>query len=185
MHTYTGIFCSTQAHTTIPGNTVKSSLKNGICFYGGSQNVISDNTVIGNAVSGVEVAGYSNTIINNDVEGNGRGVGLGASYSVVFGNNLQSNTESGIFLAGSKNIISENNIGGNKYGVFVTLQLFAPLENRLYSNNFVDNRFNAFDNSSALTEIWDNGEIQAGTSGATTSQSTLTLLSRVHQASET
>ncbi len=158
VHTYTGIFCSTQAHTTITGNTVKASLKNGICFYGGSQNVIADNTVIGNAVSGVEVAGYSNTIINNDVEGNGRGVGLGACNSVVFGNNLQSNTESGIFLAGSKNIISENNIGGNKYGVFVTTQLFAPLENRLYSNNFVNNRFNAFDNSSALTEIWDNGK---------------------------
>ncbi len=63
LHTYTGIFCSTQAHTTITGNTVKASLKNGICFYGGSQNVISDNTVIGNAVSGVEMAGYSNTII--------------------------------------------------------------------------------------------------------------------------
>ncbi len=99
-HTYTGIFCSTQAHTTITDNTVKASLKNGICFYGGSQNTVSDNTVIGNAVSGVEMAGYSNTISNNDIEGNGRGVGLGSSYSVLFGNNIQGNTESGVFLAG-------------------------------------------------------------------------------------
>ncbi len=64
------------------------SIKNGICFYGGSQNIVSDNNVVGNAVSGIEMAGYSNVISKNNVVGNFRGVGLGASYSVVFGNNI-------------------------------------------------------------------------------------------------
>ncbi|MGA2681047.1 MAG: NosD domain-containing protein [Candidatus Bathyarchaeia archaeon] len=161
-NTYTGIFCSTQTSITITQNTVKSNFKNGICFYGGSQNNVSDNNVIGSAASGIEMAGYSNVISKNNVEGNFRGVGLGTIYSVLFGNNIVGNTESGIFLAGSKNIISANNIQNNKYGVFVTMQLTAPLENRIYHNNFLDNRFNAFDNSSALIENWDNGAKSGG-----------------------
>jgi parallel beta-helix repeat protein len=160
--TYTGIFCSTQAYTTITGNTVENSRKNGICFYGGSQNIISDNDVIANAVSGIEMAGYSNLISENNFVGNFRGVGLGTSYSVLFGNNIASNTESGVFLAGSNNIISENNFTNNKYGVFVTPQLTAPLSNLIFHNNFVNNFHNAYDNSSALIEAWDNGGKSGG-----------------------
>jgi parallel beta-helix repeat protein len=161
-NTYTGIFCSLQSSTTINQNTVSSSKKNGVCFYGGSLNNVSDNNIIGNAVSGIEMDGYSNTISKNNIQGNYRGVGLGASYSVLFGNNIQSNTESGVFLAGSQNIISANNISNNKYGVFVTLQLTAPLENRIYHNNLASNSYNAYDNSSALIEYWDNGAKSGG-----------------------
>ena len=50
-HTYTGIFCSTQAYTTITGNTVENSIKNGIGFFGGSQTFVSNNNVVGNGVS--------------------------------------------------------------------------------------------------------------------------------------
>jgi parallel beta-helix repeat protein len=161
-NTYTGIFCSIQSSTTITQNTVESSIKNGICFYGGSLNNISDNNIIGNPVSGIEMDGYSNTISKNNIQRNYRGVGLGASYSVLFGNNIQSNTESGVFLAGSQNVISANNISDNKYGVFVTLQLTAPLGNRIYHNNLVNNTYNAYDNSSALIEYWDKGPQSGG-----------------------
>jgi parallel beta-helix repeat protein len=161
-NTYTGIFCSTQNQITITQNTIKSNFKNGICFYGGGQNTVSSNSVVGNAVSGIEIAGYSDVISENNIVSDYRGIGLGTSYSVVFGNNIQANIESGIFLAGSKNIISENNIQSNKYGIFVTLQLTAPLENRIYHNNFVSNIYNAWDNSSAMTEYWDNGAKSGG-----------------------
>jgi parallel beta-helix repeat protein len=161
-NTYTGIFCSIQSSTTITQNTVKSSKKNGVCFYGGSLNNVSDNNIIGNAVSGIEIEGYSNTISKNNIQGNYRGVGLGASYSVLFGNDIQSNTESGVFLAGSQNVISANNISNNKYGVFVTTQLTAPLGNKIYQNNLVNNIYNAYDNSSALVEYWDNGAKSGG-----------------------
>ena len=161
-HTYTGIFCSTQAYTTITGNTVENSIKNGIGFFGGSQTFVSNNNVVGNGVSGIEMAGYSNVISKNNVVGNFRGVGLGASYSVLFSNNIASNTESGVFLAGSRNIISENNFTSNKYGVFVTAQLTAPMTNEIYHNNFENNVYNAYDNSSALIETWDNGAKSGG-----------------------
>ncbi len=161
-NTYTGIFCSTQSSTTITQNTIESSHKNGICFYGGNQNNISGNNVTGNSVSGIEMAGYSNTISENNIQGNYRGIGLGTTYSVVFGNNIESNTESGIFLAGSKNIISANNITSNKYGVFVTPQLTAPLADEIFHNNLESNSYNAYDNSSALIESWDAGTKSGG-----------------------
>lgn len=161
-NTYTGIFCSIQSSTTITQNTVKSNIKNGICFYGGSLNTVLDNTIIGNKASGIEMDGYSNTISKNNIQGNYRGVGLGASYSVLFGNNIQSNTESGVFLAGSQNIISANTISNNEYGVFVTVQLTAPIGNSIYHNNLINNRYNAYDNSSGLVENWDNGAKSGG-----------------------
>jgi len=106
--------------------------------------------------------GYSNTISKNNIQGNYRGVGFGTSYSVLFGNNIQSNTESGVFLAGSQNMISANVISNNKYGVFVTTQLTAPLGDRIYHNDLVNNIYNAYDNSSALVEYWDNGSHSGG-----------------------
>ncbi|HMK94350.1 MAG TPA: right-handed parallel beta-helix repeat-containing protein [Candidatus Limnocylindrales bacterium] len=161
-NTYTGIFCSIQSSTTISQNTVKSCRKNGICFYGGFLNSISSNDIVGNAVSGIEIEGYSNTIVKNNIQGNYRGVGLGASYSVLFDNNIQSNAESGVFLAGSQNVISANAISNNKYGIYVTLQLTAPLANRIYHNNLANNIYNAYDNSLALIEYWDNGAKSGG-----------------------
>ena len=161
-NTYIGLWGSTPMSTTITQNTITGSIKDGIRFFGSSQNTISDNNITGNAVSGIAINGYQNTIINNSITNNFRGIGLGASYSVVFGNNIQSNQESGIFLSGSQNAIAENNFAGNKYGVYVTLQLTGPMGNRIFHNNFNQNYYNAFDNSSGLIEVWDNGSVGGG-----------------------
>ena len=155
---YLGIFCSIQSYTQIKGNTITANLKDGIRFYGGSLNEISDNDIIGNSVSGIAVAGYSNIISKNKLENNLRGIGLGSTYSVVSGNILESNTESGIFLAGSQNTISANTISNNKWGIYITPQLAASHANRLYHNNFLNNDYNAYDNSSYIVEYWDNGQ---------------------------
>ena len=153
---YIGLWGSTPTSTTITQNTITGSIKDGIRLYGSSQNTISNNNITGNAVSGIAINGYQNTITNNSITNNFRGIGLGASYSVIFGNNIQSNQESGIFLSGSQNAIAENNIAANKYGVYVTLQLTGPMGNRIFHNNFNQNYWNAFDNSSGLIEVWDN-----------------------------
>ena len=159
---YIGIFCSLQSSTTVTNNIVSSSVKDGIRFYAGSLNNISNNSIIGNAVSGIALGGYSNIVSGNILQNNVRGIGLGSSYSVVFDNKITSNTESGIFLSGSKNIISANDISTNKYGVFITTQLAAPRENEFYHNNFENNGHNAFGNSSFLVESWDNGYPSGG-----------------------
>ncbi len=161
-NTYIGLWGSTPTSTTITQNTITRNIKDGIRFYGSSQNTISDNNITGNAVSGIAINGYQNTITNNSITNNFRGIGLGASYSILFGNNIKSNQESGIFLSGSQNAIAENNFAGNKYGVYVTLQLTGPMGNRIFHNNFTQNYCNAFDNSSGLIEVWDNGSVGGG-----------------------
>ena len=161
-NTYIGIWGSTPQSTTITQNTIVGSIKDGIRFYGSSQNTISDNNITGNAVSGIAINGYANTITNNTISNNFRGIGLGASYSVLLGNNIQSNQESGIFLDGSQNEIAQNNVAKNKYGVYVTLQLTGPTDNRIFHNNFTDNYLNAYDSSLGLIEFWDNGTKSGG-----------------------
>ncbi len=159
---YIGIFCALQSSITVTNNTISSSVKDGIRFYAGSLNNISDNSIIGNAVSGIAIGGYSNIVSGNIIQNNFRGIGLGSSYSVVFENKIISNPESGIFLSGSKNIVTANDVAANKYGVFITTQLAAPRENEFYHNNFENNMLNAFGNSSFLIESWDNGYPSGG-----------------------
>ena len=159
---YFGIFCSLQSSTTITNNVITESVKDGIRFLSGSSNEISDNTITGNAVSGIALGGYSNIVSGNILQNNFRGIGLGSSYSVVFNNTMVSNPESGIWLSGSNNIITANNLEANKYGVFITTQGASPRANQLYHNNFENNSFNAFDNSSFLVENWDKGYSQGG-----------------------
>jgi parallel beta-helix repeat protein len=158
---YLGIFCSIQSYTEITGNTISHNLKDGMRFYGGSLNEISDNNISGNTASGIAIAGYSNTILKNTLENNLRGIGLGSTYSVVAENTIRSNTESGIYLAGSENTISANSISNNKWGIYITPQLAASHANHLYHNN-LNNVFNAFDNSSSIVENWDNGYPSGG-----------------------
>ncbi len=158
---YLGIFCSIQSFTEITGNTISHNFKDGMRFYGGSLNEISDNNISGNAGSGIAIAGYSNTILRNKLENNLRGIGLGSTYSVLSGNTIESNLESGIYLAGSENTISSNNLSNNKWGIYITPQLAASHANNIYHNNF-NNIFNAFDNSSAIVENWDNGPKAGG-----------------------
>jgi parallel beta-helix repeat protein len=162
-NTYLGIFCSTQQSTTITYNTITGSIKDGIRFCAGSQTNISYNNIISNTVSGIALGGYSNMVEGNHLQNNTRGLGLGASNSVVFNNTMISNTkESGIFLSGSKNIISGNEIAANKYGVYITTQGASPSANEIYQNNFVNNFYNAFGNSSYLVESWDSGSQSGG-----------------------
>ncbi|MGD0450569.1 MAG: NosD domain-containing protein [Candidatus Bathyarchaeia archaeon] len=159
---YFGIFCSLQSSTTITNNIITSSIKDGIRFLSGSSNNISDNSIIGNAVSGIALGGFSNIVSGNILQNNLRGIGLGSSYSVVFDNKIVSNPESGIWLSGSNNIITANNLEANKYGVFITTQGAAPRANQVYHNNFENNSFNAFGNSSFFVESWDNGYPSGG-----------------------
>ena len=161
-NTYLGIFCSTQSLTTITENTITGSIKDGIRFCAGSQNNISHNNIISNAVSGIALGGYSNTVEENNLQNNTRGLGLGASNSVVFHNAILSNAESGIFLSGSKNIVVGNEIDSNKYGIYITTQGSSPSANEIYQNNFVNNLYNAFGNSSYLVESWDDGSQMGG-----------------------
>jgi parallel beta-helix repeat protein len=143
---YLGVFFSVQSSITIINNTINENIKDGVRFFGGSNNNFSNNTVTGNGGTGINIQGYSNIASDNIVSGNVRGIGFESSYSQIFGNTVNLNQESGIFLASSYNKIFANNLSENKYGIFITSQLGAPRENEIYSNNFISNNVNAQDN---------------------------------------
>ena len=161
-NTYIGIFCSIQSSTIINNNTITSSIKDGIRFFGGSLNTISNNKIFSNSQSGIAIEGYSNVVTKNAIQDNYRGIGFGSSFSVVFNNFIAWNRESGIFLAGSNNTISANDFYRNKWGLFVTPQLAAPRGNDIYNNNFINNTNNAYDGSPYLIQNWDKGSQLGG-----------------------
>jgi hypothetical protein len=156
-NTYYGIFASVQSNTIISRNNIKATLKDGIRFCGGSLNVISENNIVENRQSGIAIEGYLNKISRNNIDGNGRGIGLGSSYSLVFGNNITEHVGSGVFMAGSNNVVSANHLSSCDYGVYFTFNFASPSNNRFYRNNFIENEYNAYFSASPIENFWDNG----------------------------
>jgi parallel beta-helix repeat protein len=59
---YLGIFCSVQSSITITNNTITENIKDGVRFFGGSNNNFSNNTVTDNRGTGINIQGYSNVV---------------------------------------------------------------------------------------------------------------------------
>jgi nitrous oxidase accessory protein len=157
--TYYGIFCSIQSSTTISNNNIIATLKDAIRICGGSENTVTGNFITGNAASGIAIDGYLDTISQNEISHNGRGIGLGASYSIVFGNNLTGNSESGMYFGASNSIVASNNFTQGKWGVFFTSYFAAPNNNTFYDNNFVSNSLPVGTASTYNRQFWDNGSV--------------------------
>ena len=156
-NTFWGILCPIQSFTLITENNITDNLKEGIRFYGGSLNTISDNFIAGNKASGVAIEGYSNVISGNTIKNNTRGIGLGSSYSVVFANTISDNSESGIYFVGSNNTVTANQISDSGWGIYFPPYFAAPNGNKIFHNNFVNLDQNVYVNSVYNVNYWDNG----------------------------
>ena len=154
-NTFWGILCAIQSSTIISHNNITKNFKEGIRFYGGSLNTISNNYIAENTASGIALEGYSNLIYRNNIKNNTRGIGLGSSHSGVFGNNIQFNSESAIYFSGSNNTISNNEISKNEWGIYFPPHFAAPNHNRIYFNNFLDNNKDVHISSSYNINYWD------------------------------
>ncbi len=158
MNTFWGVLCPIQSYVLITENNITKNLKEGIRFYGGSFNTISENFIAENKASGIAIEGYGNLISGNIVKNNTRGIGLGSSYSVVFGNVISDNSESGIYFVGSNNTVTANVISDSEWGIYFPPYFAAPNGNRLFHNNFVDLNQNVYVNSVYNINYWDDGE---------------------------
>jgi parallel beta-helix repeat protein len=156
-NTFWGVLCAIQSSTRISQNKITRNLKEGIRFYGGSLNTISENYIAENEASGIALEGYSNVISENTIENNTRGIGLGSSYSVVFGNIIADNSESGIYFAGSNDTIVANQVSESGWGIYFPPYFGAPNGNKFYHNNFVDNSQNVYVSSTYNVNYWDDG----------------------------
>jgi parallel beta-helix repeat protein len=157
VNTLSGIFCSVQSSSVITQNSITVNHKDGVRFYGGFNNTISENNITNNAASAIAIEGYSDNIIENNLSQNTIGIGLAATYSVIFRNNITENSNSGIYLPGSNNIISANYIANNKYGICSIQSFGISGNNTIVHNDFVNNNQNAYLTSPYALQIWDEG----------------------------
>jgi nitrous oxidase accessory protein len=160
-NTYYGVFTSYTDGSSFVSNNVTLVGKDGIRICGGSQNVISNNTVDNNGVSGLAIDGYSDMISWNELVANGRGIGLGASYCAFSGNNVTANDGIGVIVGGSSNWVDSNYIADNpSWGVYMSSDFAAPNNNTFFNNNFVNNTQQVYPASQGNVELWN-----AGTTG--------------------
>ncbi len=118
-------------------------------------------TVQNSGGSGKEDAGISlysannNKITNVILMNNIVGISIySKSYSnIISGSDIKSNSNNGIFIYDSNdNSIDNNNIQSNKFGIYAD----SARNNHIYSNNFIDNTNQAYDNSGLNS--WDDGK---------------------------
>jgi parallel beta-helix repeat protein len=162
LNVLSGIFCSVQSSASIIQNNITQNQKDGIRFYGGSDNTIAGNNITGNVASGIAIEGYSDNITGNIISQDTMGIGLGATYSVIFRNNITDNGNSGIYMPGSYNVISANYLLNNKYGIYSLTSFGLSSNNTIFHNDFVDNQQNAFSTSPYNIQIWDAGDPTGG-----------------------
>ena len=157
VNTLSGVFSSVQSSAMISQNNITGNYKDGIRFYGGSNNTISENNITNNTSSAIAVEGYLDNITGNVLSQNTIGIGLAATYSIIFKNNITQNSNAGIYLPGSNNVITANYLANNKYGVCSIPSFGLTNDNTIFHNDFVNNTQNAYSTYPGSTQIWDAG----------------------------
>lgn len=156
-----GDICGSVSQTTIEGNTVTGAFNDGIRVYGGSGNVVSENTVIACNASAIALDGYSSVISKNILENNRRAIGVGGSFSLIFANNITGSINWGIYLQSSNNAVVANYLANNNWGIYLS-PAFPPQNNTFYHNDFVDNSNQVNIGSASSVQFWDNGYPSGG-----------------------
>lgn len=155
-NSFWGVLCAIQSSTLISQNNITGNFKEGVRFYGGSENKIAENYISSNTASAIAIEGYSNIITKNHISDNTRGIGVGTSHSIIYGNQIINHKESGLYFSGSNNIICNNLISENKYGIYFPPDFAAPNNNLFYQNNFIDNNNDIHVSSIYNLNSWNN-----------------------------
>jgi parallel beta-helix repeat protein len=159
-HDGNGIFLyySGCSNNNISANNISKN-HYGINLVSVHDNIIHDNNVIYSSKCNIRIEnGHDNTITRNKVVDTDVGIYIYSDNNVVSENNVTENNHGIYLLSARNNLINENNITNNaEYGVFVDKKLLQySYKNKIYHNNFVNNRKNAYDNGNVIgpKNIW-------------------------------
>jgi parallel beta-helix repeat protein len=114
------------AHNSIhdnPGEGITVFTSNAAASLNG-YNIISNNQIWNNGLSGVDISTQFNTVIGNTISGNGTQSANGdsssiqisgalANYNIIEGNQINAGNQWGLTITGSNNIITGNEISGS------------------------------------------------------------------------
>lgn len=145
-----GILFENSNNNTILNNNASSNYYIGI--YGtGNHNIVGINDVFSGLYSlcrGIDIRGNHSAIKNNNIGNNYWGIFNIGDSNVISKNTITSNGAVGIFFIGMNNIIANNSVSLNAMGI----QLGdATSNNIIYHNNFMDNTYQEYDNTSGNT----------------------------------
>lgn len=148
------------SHNSIVGNNISENYRYGIRCWG-TYNNISSNYFGRNLYEAIYFSISSNNVVSDNAiigtygstpYGNGIFFYYGSNSTLTFNNNItECPIAVGLFYASSNNTIFENSITQNENGV----RLFQASGNKIYHNNFSSNALQVNTESSANT--WDNG----------------------------
>ena len=139
-----GVYLNGTSKCTITGNTITSNYL-GVHLYKTQQNIISQNVIINNNYAGLIFEGSpSNTVQNNNITGNTRGIRIGligttTSNSNTIQNNLLTSPNYSIGIDSSSGTTIKGNTitNGGSYGIFVGITYSS--NNTLIQNNTITN----------------------------------------------
>jgi len=159
---YSGIYIGYSSNNILTNNIANSNTENGIHLFYSSNNKLTNNIANSNDLHGIFlVSSSNNTLTNNIVSNNNDGVCLtmpidsnvSSNDNVLTYNTVSNNAFYGFaFYSSCNNILYNNNISlNNNRGI----ELYhASNSNKIYLNNFIDNRDNVY-SSSDSTNIWN------------------------------
>lgn len=149
-------------YVNISGFTFKNSGYGGagVNLYASSGNIIEDNKIMNNKGNGLKIyRSHGNIIKNNIVRDNNKN-GVIVTFSSlgnhIKNNEISSNIKCGVLVnqISRDNLVFGNHIVGNRFGI----RCIESADNNLfYSNNFVKNHINAYDNSKNEWDHNNNG----------------------------
>ncbi len=142
----------------VTGFTITNCGSDGIYIWNKGHIRIEDNVIKNNVGQGVELNSNCNnvTIARNSIDNCSWGILLsGSNKDNLILNNKLSNNLLGIYFwsSNSNNTIVGNTISNNS-GSFYSITISSSSNNRIYHNNFVNNPYPAYDDS---TNKWDIG----------------------------
>lgn len=183
----TSISLAYLSHSIVQGNSIVCNGTDGISYYKGENNTVSDNyikdnlhgislnqfsngTISGNTITKSDFTGIyltsssNNVIFGNIMSNNSNGISIVNSFNnTVYGNEV-TNNNNGISIPGpsTNNTITENAITNNSEGI----SFKQSSNNTIYKNNFIENSVQVFDRALEYPDhyvlsinLWDNGFI--------------------------
>lgn len=170
------IFTISSNGVSIKGLTIQGSEYSGIHFFGATDCLIQNNTLINNSCS-IDLSLFSsgNTLDNNNITGSTTGISLGDSWYNTLSNNSISNCTGGICVFDStNNTLKDNTVSKNTEGVSLIgesngntlinnslyfnenfgLNVYETSNNIIY-NNYFNNTLNVGSDFALGTNIWN------------------------------
>jgi parallel beta-helix repeat protein len=166
-----GIFLRHVDAHTIMRNTITGSVDRGMYLHASNYLSIIDNTISNSGDYGIHLGGSYNTISDNFVSGNIKGIYISGPTNTIENNIISDNTDSGLYLNGVGYTIKGNIIINNNYGIYSHgggshiiheniissspshgLYFIYSTNNLVYHNDIVKNGISAYDTGPAAND---------------------------------